>query len=93
MQEVSEEQKTLIKNAQEAIRVHRFNQLPKKVNHLATSVKKTPMRIDIMIDKLFTILEDFPLNKNNSQESQYQAILPIIKGDLPDIIISESFVK
>lgn len=93
MQEVSEEQKILVKNAQEAIRVHKFNQLPKKVNQLATSVKKTPMRIDIMIDKLFAILEDFPLNKNNNQESQYQAILPIIKGELPDIIISESFVK
>ncbi len=93
MQEVSKEQKMLVKFAQEAIRVHKFNQLPKKVNKLAKAVKKTPMRIDVMIEKLFTILEEFPLRKEESIESKTQALLPIIKGELPEIIISESFMK
>lgn len=93
MQEVSKEQKILVKFAQEAIRVHKFNQLPKKVNKLAKAVKKTPMRIDVMIEKLFTILEEFPLRKEESIESKTQALLPIIKGELPEIIISESFMK
>lgn len=93
MQEVSKEQKEIVKFAQQAIRVNKFNQLPKKVNRLGTKVKKTPMRIDIMIEKLFNILEEFPLKKEENIDSKTQALLPLIKGELPEIIISESFMK
>ncbi len=93
MQEVSKEQRIMVKFAQESIRVHKFNQLPKKVNKLAKAVKKTPMRIDIMIEKLFAILEEFPLKKEENIEEKAMYLLPIIKNELPEIIISESFIK
>ena len=93
MQEVSNEQKEVIKLAQEAVRVHKFNQLPKKINRLATAVKKTPMRIDLMIEKIFTILNDFPLIKDNDIETDSHVVIPITNGELPEIIISESFKK
>ena len=93
MEEVSIEQKELVKATQEAIRVHKFNQLPKKVNRLAKAVKKTPMRIDLMINKLFFILEEFPLQREENKEERFKEILPLVKGELPDIIISESFMK
>jgi len=93
MNEVSDEQKDLVKYAQEAIRVHKFNQLPKKVNKLATAVKKTPMRIDLMINMLIDILEEFPLKKLIESESEANIVTQYSDGVLPEIIISESFMK
>lgn len=90
MEEVSEEQKEIILAAQDAIRIHKFNQLPKRVNQLFTAVKKTPVRIDIMITKLFSILNDFPLFKNQSSDT-YTIKHSKKDNELPEIIISESF--
>ena len=93
MAEVSEDQKLLIKASQEAIRVHKYNQLPKKINRLAKAVRKTPMRIDVMIDKLMEILLDFPLQIKDDPNDLPEIVTRIISQDIPEIIISESFQK
>ena len=94
MPEVSDEQRTLIRAAQQAIKIHTYNQLPKKLNRLAKAVKKTPMRIDIMLDKLMDILEDFPLHGRLEDDQPGALMFPTaIQSEIPDIIISESFVK
>lgn len=93
MPEVSDEQRALIKAAQQAIKVHTYNQLPKKLNRLAKAVKKTPMRIDIMLDKLMEILEDFPLHGTVDEDLAGALLFPTaIQHEVPDIIISESFL-
>jgi len=94
MPEVSDEQRALIKAAQQAVKVHIYNQLPKKINRLAKAVKKTPMRIDIMLEKLLAILEDFPLHGTVDTEQPGALMFPtVIQDETPDIIISESFVR
>ena len=91
--EISDEQQALIKAAQTAIKVHTYNQLSKKLAQFADSTKKTPMRIDVMLEKLFAILESFPLSGAESVESPGALMFPSSqRQEHPEIIISESFI-
>ena len=92
--EISDEQQALIKAAQTAIKVHTYNQLSKKLAQLANSNKKTPTSIDAILEKLFPILESFPLVSAEHAESPGTLAFPSSpRQEQPEIIISESFVK
>lgn len=88
---VSEEERALLIKAKEVIRQGRFQQLQRDINKLQRSVKKTPLKPAVILEKVMEILKSYPLHTTQPEDS---APKPIIKKPLePEIIISESFVK
>lgn len=84
------EEKRLIEAAKIAIRRGRFTALQRDINKLQRSIKKAPLKPVALLDKLLEILEKFPLDPNEEDNTP----LLNVKADLPlqpEIIISESF--
>ncbi|NBB80277.1 MAG: helicase [Verrucomicrobia bacterium] len=84
------EEKRLIEAAKLAIRRGRFTALQRDINKLQRNIKKAPLKPGALLDKLIEILEKFPLDPNDEEDTP----LLNIKADLPlqpEIIISESF--
>jgi len=84
------EEKRLIEAAKLAIRRGRFTALQRDINKLHRSTKKAPLKPAALLDKLIEILDKFPLDPNQEDDTP----LLNVKGDAPlqpEIIISESF--
>lgn len=86
------EEKRLIEAAKLAIRRGRFTALQRDINKLQRNIKKAPLKPAALLDKLIAILDKFPLDPNEEEDTP----LLNVKADLPlqpEIIISESFTK
>lgn len=84
------EEKRQIEAAKLAIRRGKFTALQRDINKLQRSIKKAPLKMAPLLDKLLEILDRFPLDV----EEEDHAPLLNVKADIPlqpEIIISESF--
>ncbi len=90
MPNVSSEERALFLAAQHAVRLARFQELPRKINALQRAVVKTPVTTAVYLDKLAEIVRSYPLLKEEAPLPRLvQHDLPF--GFTPDIILSESF--
>lgn len=87
----SEEERRLIRLAQEAIKNATFQKLPRELNQLRKSAEKSKLKPAVIADKIAAILKTYPLLDPSTEEDNPGKSLPL-KADEPDIIISESFV-
>ena len=79
--------------AQHAIRLAKFQDLPRKLNAFQKAVEKKPVSTAAYLDKLLEIVRTYPLNvadENAGSAPTAPASAP--PGGLPEIILSESFV-
>lgn len=82
--------KDLIILAKEAVRKGKFQNLQRDINKLQKAVKKTPLKPVLLLEKLISILKNYPL-ENENEQSNAEVIVNPIKVFNPEIIISESF--
>ncbi len=85
----SEDDQQLIMQAKEAIRKGRFQNLQRDINKLQKAVKKTPLNPALLLEKVLTILKNYPLS-NETQEPTIE-VTKSVNIYNPEIIISESF--
>jgi hypothetical protein len=90
---ITDEESELIKKAKRAITTGKFQQLQRDVNKLQSSVKKTPIKPAVLLEKLLTIITAYPLNAVALSDSMVvpNAITGSKREMNPEIIISESF--
>lgn len=90
---ITDEESELIHKAKRAITTGKFQQLQRDVNKLKTSVKKTPIKPTVLLEKLINIISAYPLDAINLNESKAtnSSFAQVKKEVNPEIIISESF--
>ena len=90
---ITDEESELIHKAKRAITTGKFQQLQRDVNKLKTSVKKTPIKPTILLEKMINIISAYPLDTVNLNESKAtnSSVTQVKKEVNPEIIISESF--
>jgi len=91
MPNVSPQEKALLAAGQHAIRVAKFQDLPRKLNALQKAVAKKPVNTAVYLDKLVEIVRSYPLEIDGDAPAKTTLALPASDGFLPDIILSESF--
>ena len=75
----------------EAVRLARFQDLPRKINALQKANAKKPVANAVFLEKLLAIVRHYPL-QTEEIEAQPSSPIPILDpGFVPDIILSESF--
>lgn len=86
---LNDAEKQTIKNAKDAIRRARFQQLQRDVNKLTKAVKDSGLKPSAIVDKLMEILSKYPLQHQpkNNQAAKTEKIT----DTEPDIILSSSF--
>lgn len=87
---INDKETQLIIIAKEAIRKGRFQNLQLDINKLHKAVKKAPLKLVIILEKIIGILNSYPLKQE--EEEIYQEV-QVIKPRVPnsEIIITESF--
>ena len=90
---ITDEETELINKAKRAITTGKFQQLQRDVNKLKTSVKKTPIKPTVLLEKLINIISAYPLDTINLNDSKAAKgdVIQVKKEINPEIIISESF--
>ncbi|MEI6514342.1 MAG: DEAD/DEAH box helicase, partial [bacterium] len=90
MPNVSAEERKLFVAAQQAVKLARFQDLPRKINAMQRAVAKTPVTMAIYLDKLAAIVGSYPLITDEPTVRLCEQLeLPV--SFIPDIILSESF--
>ena len=91
IQVVNPEEKELLQNAKQAIRLGKFQNLQRDVNKLAKAVKTVPIKQALLLEEVIKILQKYPLQA--IEEDIAPVLQPIfnLKEFKPEIIISESF--
>jgi superfamily II DNA/RNA helicase/HKD family nuclease len=85
----SEEEKTLIIKAKDALRQGRFQNLQRDINKFQRTLKKTPLKPAIILEQIIEIIKAYPLmDQVNEQELQRMVEVKTLN---PEIIITESF--
>jgi len=87
---ISDEEKSLIVLAKEAIRKGRFQNLQRDVNKLQRSQAKVKVQPAILLEKLVQLLIKYPLTQPEPADEPVVPT-PVIAVTEPAIIISESF--
>ena len=85
------EEKELLLNAKQAIRLGKFQQLQRDVNKLAKAVKAAPLKHSLLLEEAIKILQKYPLQSVEDETSVTLKPLFNLKEFKPEIIISESF--
>lgn len=88
---INEDEKKIINAARQAIRVGRFQKLPREINKLLKKVKDENINRVDQFHGLIKILSSYPLLENEYSELPELDEKPIKESHLPEIIISESF--
>ena len=85
------EEKELLQNAKQAIRLGKFQNLQRDVNKLAKAVKTVPLKQAVLLEEVIKILQKYPLQA--IEDDNIPVLQPIfnLKEFKPEIIISESF--
>ena len=88
---INEEEKKIINAARQAIRVGRFQKLPREINkHLKSAKDNNLNRVD-RLQGLMKILSTYPLLDSVEEKVENIKRMPLKESQLPEIIISESF--
>ncbi|MCR5851294.1 MAG: helicase [Bacteroidaceae bacterium] len=89
---LTEQEAELIRQAKRAITSGKFQQLQRDVNKLQSSTKKTPVKPAVLIEKMISIISAYPLLNTIEDTMQPVAAKPKPNKEItPEIIISESF--
>ena len=90
MPNISAKEKALFIAAQHAVKLAKFQDLPRKLNAFQKAVNKTHVTTAAYLDKLLEIIRTYPLivNEPDSPTPESAAVDPKL---LPQIILSESF--
>jgi len=90
---ITDEEKEILELAKTAIRRGRFQKLPREINKLLRDIKKINYQRSEVFKLLMEILDKYPLKVNDEPEiKSKQRRIAIRKEQLPEIIISESFI-
>lgn len=91
IQVANPEEKELLQNAKQAIRLGKFQNLQRDVNKLAKAVKTVPLKQAVLLEEVIKILQKYPLQA--IEDDNIPVLQPIfnLKEFKPEIIISESF--
>ncbi len=89
----SEDEKSVIVLAKEAIRKGRFQNLQRDINKLHRSQTKVKVQPALLLEKMMQLLAKYPLSEANGSEltSPNDPIALVAPLTIPSIIISESF--
>lgn len=90
MPHLSAQEKADLLAAQHAVRLAKFQDLPRKLNALQKAVAKKPVSTAVYLDKLFEIVRSYPLDV--AEEAEPESNTPATAPSIPEIILSESFV-
>lgn len=88
---INEEEKKRINAARQAIRVGRFQKLPREINKLLKKVKEEKTNRVDQFHVLMKTLSSYPLLENGVDEPTEIVDQPVRERQSPEIIISESF--
>ncbi|GDY20686.1 hypothetical protein LBMAG56_20320 [Verrucomicrobiota bacterium] len=92
MPNVSVAERALLVAAQHAIRVAKFQDLPRQLNALQKAVAKKPVTSAALLDKLMEILRSYPLDV--AEPDAPAAATGLVTAEyVPQIILSESFAQ
>ncbi|MEQ8546569.1 MAG: helicase-related protein [Cyclobacteriaceae bacterium] len=90
---VGDHEKVIIGLAKEAIRIGKFQKLPREVNKLLKSIQvEGGVKPADQLDRLLKILKTYPLMEVKEEEPEKPKSKKKPKKGLPEIIISESFI-
>ena len=87
---ISAREKADLLAAQHAVRLARFQDLPRKLNNFQKAVAKQPVTTAVYLDKLFEIIRAYPLDVEDDESMPATSAPPVTSA--PEIILSESFV-
>ncbi|MFD2570636.1 helicase-related protein [Spirosoma soli] len=88
---ISEEEKTLVGLAKEAIRRGKFQNLQRDINKLQKSQAKVKVQAAVLLDSLMKILNSYPLTQPEEDVTATPVTPVVVAPTEPAIIISESF--
>lgn len=89
---ISEEEKAIIFLARDAIRIGKFQKLPREINKLLKAIQTDgKVKSADQLDRLIVILKSYPLS-DVEEISIPKVKKKKVKAGLPEIIISESFI-
>jgi len=86
----NEEEVALLKKAKEALRQGRFQNLQRDINKFQRSLKKSPLKPALILERVIEILNDYPL-LTEDVEPEFEKKTLKVKALNPEIIITESF--
>ena len=90
---VTDDEKETIELAKAAIRRGKFQKLPRQINKLLREIKKINYQRSEVFKLLMEILDSYPLKSGDEPETKNKhKRLAIRNEQLPEIIISESFI-
>ena len=89
MPNISPKEKSLFIAAQHAVRLTKFQDLPRKLNAFQKAVNKKPVTTAAYLDKLLEIIRAYPLDTEEDEPPAASNAPPIASA--PEIILSESF--
>lgn len=92
LQLANELEKELLINAKKFIRLGKFQNLQRDVNKLARSIKKSPLKPSLLLEEAIKVLNKYPINIEEDENSSVMQPIFQTKQFKPEIIISESFV-
>ena len=90
MPNIAPNEKALFVAAQHAVRVAKFQDLPRKLNAFQKAVKKKPVTMAVYLDKVLEIIRAYPLNLAEP-DTPAPATPAVDAKFIPQIILSESF--
>ena len=93
MPNVSAKEKALLHAAQHAVKVAKFQDLPRKLNALQKAVTRKPVTTSVYLDKMLEIIRAYPLDVEEADQplGGTGGASAAFSGYTPDIILSESF--
>ena len=89
MPNVSAQEKALLLAAQHALRLAKFQDLPRKLNAFQKAVTTKRVTTAVYLDKLLEIVRGYPLDVEEETPSTMPSAPPVASA--PEIILSESF--
>lgn len=90
----NELEKDTMEAAKLAIRVGKFQKLPREINKILKQAKEQRLERLVIHQNLMRILKRYPLLDKHEDDTYDTAVRPVIaEKNLPQIIISESFIK
>jgi superfamily II DNA or RNA helicase len=89
MPNVSAQEKALLAAAQHAVRLAKFQDLPRKINAFQKAVTTKRVTTAVYLDKLMEIIRAYPLDVEEEAPAPTPSAPPVASA--PEIILSESF--
>jgi len=89
MPNLSAQEKALLVAAQHAVRLAKFQDLPRKLNSFQKAVTTKRVTTAVYLDKLLEIIRAYPLDVEEENPSATPSTPPVARA--PEIILSESF--